>query len=81
MKILVMLIVNIATDFAGIFLTGNIYGVAIATVFPVLVAIWIGYVSLRKYEYFTLAQIPAVGFAELKLFLREKLNFRRSLIP
>ena len=81
MKILVMLIVNIGTDFAGIFITGNIYGVAIATVFPVLVAIWIGYVSLRKYEYFTLAQIPAVGYTELKIFLREKLNFRKPLLP
>jgi O-antigen/teichoic acid export membrane protein len=81
MKILVMLIVNIITDFAGIAIFGNIYGVAIATVFPVIVAIWIGYAALRKYENFTLAQIPAVGYAELKIFLSEKLNFRKSVLP
>lgn len=80
-KIVVMLVVNVTTDFAGIALTGNIYGVAIATVFPTIVGIWIGYVSLRKYEPFTLAQIPAVGYKELKLLLREKLHLKRDFLP
>ncbi|HTL07492.1 MAG TPA: oligosaccharide flippase family protein [Chitinophagaceae bacterium] len=78
LKILVMLAVNVATDFAGIALFGNIYGVAIATVFPLIVGIWIGYWSLRKYEPFTLQQIPAVGYAEMRLLLRDKLNFRKK---
>jgi hypothetical protein len=73
--------VNIATDFAGIAIMGNIYGVVIATVFPVITGILIGYWSLRKYAYFTLPQIPAVGYAEMKILLREKLNWRRSLLP
>jgi O-antigen/teichoic acid export membrane protein len=81
LKILVMLVVNIATDFAGIAIMGNIYGVVIATVFPVITGILIGYWSLRKYAYFTLPQIPAVGYAEMKILLREKLNWRRSLLP
>lgn len=80
-KIVVMLVVNVTTDFAGIALTGNIYGVAIATVFPTIVGIWIGYVSLRKYEPFTLAQIPSVGYKELKILLREKLHLKRDFFP
>lgn len=81
LKIVVMLVVNVTTDFAGIALTGNIYGVAIATLFPTIVGIWIGYVALRKYEPFTLLQIPAVGYKELKLLLREKLHLKRDFLP
>jgi len=80
-KLLVMLAVNIITDFAGIALLGNVYGVAIATVFPVLVAIGIGYWYLRKYEYFRLPEIITVGYAELKLLLHEKLHFNKTLLP
>ena len=76
-----MLVVNIITDFAGIAIFGNIYGVAIATVFPLIVGIWIGYVELRKYQYFTLLQIPAAGYAELKLLLHEKFNVSKTWFP
>ncbi|MEP6750212.1 MAG: oligosaccharide flippase family protein, partial [Bacteroidota bacterium] len=80
-KILVMLAVNIITDFAGIAIFGNVNGVALATVFPVLVGIWIGYVELRKYENFKLLQIPVVGYTELKIFLHEKLNMKKTFLP
>jgi O-antigen/teichoic acid export membrane protein len=81
LKILVMLAVNIITDFAGIAIFGNIYGVAIATVFPLMVGIWIGYLALRKYKDFKLLQIPVVGYAELKILLSEKLNLKRTFLP
>lgn len=81
LKILVMLAVNIVTDFAGIALFGNIYGVALATVFPLVVGIWIGYWSLRKYENFSLRQIPVLGYAEFKILLREKFNLKRNFLP
>ncbi|MEP7278240.1 MAG: oligosaccharide flippase family protein [Bacteroidota bacterium] len=80
-KILVMLVVNIITDFAGIALFGNIYGVALATVFPLIVGILIAYWALRKYEKFSLLQIPAVGYAELKILLREKLHLGKTVFP
>ena len=80
-KILVMLVVNIVTDFAGIYIFGNIYGVALATVFPLLVGIGIGYWALRKYEYFTLRQILVVGYQEMKILLREKLHPGKASIP
>ena len=80
-KILAMLVINIITDFAGIAIFGNIYGVAIATVFPLIVGIWIGYVELRKYEYFTLLQIPAAGYTALKQLLHEKFNVGKTWFP
>jgi O-antigen/teichoic acid export membrane protein len=79
MKILVMLVVNVSTDFAAIAIFGNVNGVALATVFPVLAGIGIGYWSLNKYQHFTLWQIPATGYAELKILLREKLHLKRNL--
>lgn len=81
MKILVMLVVNVTTDFGAIYIFGNVNGVALATVFPVLVGIGIGYWSLRKYEKFTLWQIPAVGYAEMKIFLRDKLHLKHNFLP
>jgi O-antigen/teichoic acid export membrane protein len=80
-KLLVMLVVNIITDFAGIAIFGNIYGVALATVFPLIVGIWIGYWSLKKYENFSLWQIPVIGYKEFKILLHDKLNLRRTFLP
>ena len=80
-KIVVMLIVNIVTDFAGIAIFGNIYGVALATVFPLVVGIWIGYWSLKKYQNFSIWQIPVIGYKEFKILLHEKFNFKTTLLP
>ncbi len=80
-KITIMLVVNIVTDIAGIWLFGNISGVALATFFPLITGVLIGYLSMRKYQYFTLPQFLTVGYTELKVFLREKLNLRRPLLP
>jgi len=81
LKILAMLVVNIATDYGGIAIFGNIYGVAIATVCPIIVAVWIGYLSLKRYEPFRLIQIPVIGYTELKILLREKLHLKRNFLP
>jgi len=81
LKILIMLAVNVVTDIIGIKIFGNIYGVALATLCPLLVGIWIGYWALRKYENFSLMNIPAVGLKELKLLLRNKLNFQKTFFP
>ena len=81
LKILAMLVVNVVTDYAGIALFGNVYGVAIATAFPIIVAVWIGHWSLSKYQPFGVLQIPAVGYAELKIMLREKFHLKRNFLP
>lgn len=69
-KVLVMVAVNIATDFLGIYLTGNVYGVAFATVFPILTGTIIGYWALNRYSKFTYWSIFKTGFDEVMVFVR-----------
>lgn len=63
-KVLVMLAVNIATDFLGIALTHNVYGIAFATVFPTITGSIIGYFALNKYCNFTYGSIFKTGYYE-----------------
>lgn len=63
-KVIVMLIANIAGDFAGIYVLGNIYGVAITTVVPTLIGVLVGYYSLRKYFIFSFFDIYKLGYEE-----------------
>jgi O-antigen/teichoic acid export membrane protein len=74
LKILAMLAVNIITDFAGIRIFGNIYGVALATIFPTLVGIGIGYWALNKYQPFSILNIYKVGWDEVKALIYKVLK-------
>jgi len=69
-KVLVMLAVNIATDFLGIYLTGSVYGIAFATVFPILTGTIIGYWALNRYCKFTYWSIFKTGYNEAMIFVR-----------
>ncbi|MGY3212325.1 lipopolysaccharide biosynthesis protein [Mucilaginibacter sp. HD30] len=73
-KVLVMVAVNIATDFLGIYITGNVYGIAFATVFPILTGTIIGYWALNKYSKFGYWSIFKTGFDEVMVFVRGHLN-------
>ncbi|MBC7904969.1 MAG: oligosaccharide flippase family protein [Gemmatimonadaceae bacterium] len=72
-KVTIMLIVNIISDFVGIALFGNIYGVAILTVFPTLVGMFIGYYYLNKSMPFNFWSVFSVGYYELKLLAATQL--------
>ncbi len=77
-KVIFMLIVTIITDCIGIYLTGNVFGVVIATVFPVLTGIFISFYALnRYYERFNFIDIYILGFKELKILLMNSLNFAK----
>lgn len=78
-KILIMLAVNVTGDILGILALGNIYGVAITTVFPTLVGVYVGYRALQKYHPFHLRDIYRTGWEEVKLFIRNTLKFRNSV--
>ncbi len=70
-KVLVMLAANIITDFIGIHLTGNVYGVAFATVVPVLIGTAVAYWALCKnYVKFSFLNIYQTGYSESKNFLQ-----------
>lgn len=76
-KVLVMLGVNIATDFLGIYLTHNVYGIAFATVCPILTGTLIGYWALNKYQSFSYWQIFKTGYHETIALVKQMLGKRK----
>lgn len=80
LKVIIMLIITVITDFAGVYITGNVYGVAVATIFPVLTGIVISFYALNKYyAKFNFLDIYLLGFKELTIFVSR--IFRYSIKP
>ena len=73
-KVLLMLGVNISSDFLGYYLTHSVYGIAFATVLPILTGTIIGYWALNKYEKFSFWNIFHVGYQETLLLARQTLK-------
>lgn len=65
-KVIIMLVVNITGDFAGIFIFHNLYGVALASILTFLAGVLYGYWILKKHLNFTMLEILRVGFIETK---------------
>mgnify|MGYP003582577028 CR=1 FL=1 len=65
-KILVMLVVNLVADVVAVYYFGNIYGIVIAAIFPVLVAIVMGYAALQNYQPFGFLRLYVKGWINLK---------------
>jgi O-antigen/teichoic acid export membrane protein len=63
-KVLVMLAVNIGADLAGVYLTHSVYGIAFATIMPILTGTIIGFWALNKYHKFSFSSIFKVGYME-----------------
>jgi O-antigen/teichoic acid export membrane protein len=63
-KVLLMLIVNVAGDFIGIRITHNLYGVAFSSIFTFLAGIVYGYWMLKKSLKFKMRDIITLGFNE-----------------
>jgi O-antigen/teichoic acid export membrane protein len=80
-KVLVMLAANIAGDFAGIWVLGNIYGVAITTVIPIFIGVLISFFALRRYMKFSFWDMYRLGYAELKILLPGFLNRNQRINP
>jgi O-antigen/teichoic acid export membrane protein len=70
-KVLVMLAANVIFDLLGIYIFKNIYGVALATVVPTLIAVAVGYWALNKYQKFGFLSVYAMGYAETKLLVQQ----------
>lgn len=70
-KIIVMLVINLVTDVIGIYLFKNIYGVALATIFPIITAIVISRFALKKYYMrYSFFDTYLLGYKELVILLR-----------
>ncbi|MGB4398363.1 MAG: oligosaccharide flippase family protein [Daejeonella sp.] len=77
-KVLIMLTVTIITDFIGIYITGNVFGVVVATVFPVITGILISFYALNMhYLKFNFIDIYVLGFKELKILLNNSLGLAK----
>jgi len=66
-KVTLMLVVNIVGDFIGIYLTHNLYGVALSSIFTFLTGIIYGYWALKKNLQFSLRDILKLGVSEMRL--------------
>jgi O-antigen/teichoic acid export membrane protein len=78
-KVFLMLIVNVAGDFLGIYIFHNIYGVAISSIFTFLIGIIYGYWVLKRHLSFTLTDVLKVGFIETKDIIISFINrFKRK---
>ena len=75
-KVIIMLTTNIIFDFLGIYIFGNINGIAIASFFTFLSGIIFGYYWLKKYLDFTIKGILRTGLTEVAYFF-QKINFKR----
>ncbi|TAF56942.1 MAG: lipopolysaccharide biosynthesis protein [Sphingobacteriia bacterium] len=68
-KVMLMLAANILANFFFITLLGNIYGVAIATIFPLLIGMFFGSYWLKKYLPFQFGSIFTAGWHFSMIFL------------
>jgi O-antigen/teichoic acid export membrane protein len=73
-KVVLMLTVNVAGDFLGIYLTHNLYGVAISSIFSFITGIVYGYWVLKRNLHFKLRDILSLGFAELRSVTADALS-------
>jgi len=70
-KIIVMLLVNLICDFVGVTLYKSIYVIALPNIFPIVIAIIMGYIPLNKYYKFNFWSTYIVGYKELVLVIKQ----------
>jgi O-antigen/teichoic acid export membrane protein len=76
-KLIFMLAANIIGDFLGVYIFGNVYGVALASLLPVLTGLFISYHWLQRYQKFNLLDVYRVGYVELRAIVDDTLqNFK-----
>ncbi|QXV64198.1 oligosaccharide flippase family protein [Mucilaginibacter sp. 21P] len=66
LKVIIMLIVNVAGDFIGIWLFHSLYAVAVASLFTFFSGVIFGYWALKKHLKFTVKDIFSLGVQEIK---------------
>jgi len=68
-KVIVMLIANIVFDLLGVYSFGNVYGIALASLIPTLIAVVVGFKALQSYYRFEFLQIFSTGYRDLILLI------------
>jgi O-antigen/teichoic acid export membrane protein len=70
-KVVVMVIANLIFDFVGIKIFGNVYGIALGSLIPSLIAVAVGYQTLQRYSKFNFSSIFIVGYEELLILIKK----------
>jgi O-antigen/teichoic acid export membrane protein len=71
LKVIIMLLLNIAGDIIGISVLGNLYGVAISTVLPLCFGMAFGYYHLRKEMSFKFSGIFIFGYIQIRHIIKK----------
>ncbi|WP_345952378.1 oligosaccharide flippase family protein [Mucilaginibacter sp. PAMB04168] len=77
-KLVFMLIANVVGDFVGVWVFGNIYGVALATILPILTGMIISYSWLQRYMKFDLWDVYKIGWLETQWLIKDSLAMLRK---
>ena len=77
-KLIVMLVINLVTDVVGVYILGNVYGIVVVTIFPILAAIIISNRHLQKYNRFSFISIYTLGYSALRKLIIQNLPQRRT---
>lgn len=73
-KVIIMLVINVAGDFLGIYLLHNMYGAALATFLTIISGVIFGYIQLRKYMEFSVKGMLVMGYHETRLLVKNALG-------
>jgi O-antigen/teichoic acid export membrane protein len=69
-KVLLMLVGSVSASFLGIYLTGNVYGVAVAGIVPTLIGVSIGYWGLNRFQPFSIFSVFSTGYSEAVILVK-----------
>jgi len=70
-KLIFMLAANIIGDFVGVWMFGNVYGIAFGTLLPILTGMFISFKWLQRYEKFQLWDVYKIGWLETQWLIKD----------
>jgi O-antigen/teichoic acid export membrane protein len=71
-KVVIMLVINIAGDFTGIYLLQNLYGVALASIPTFFFGVLFGYICVKKYVRLHFLDFFSTGYREILTWIQNR---------
>ena len=69
-KVILMLAGSVISSFAGIYVTGSVYGVALAGIVPTLIGVSIGYWGLNRFQPFNVLDVFSTGYSQAMSWIK-----------
>ena len=69
-KVILMLAGSVISSFAGIYITGSVYGVALAGIVPTLIGVSIGYWGLNRFQPFNVFDVFSTGYSQAMSWMK-----------